>query len=308
MDKASTSLTRISIHWLLPLWIVALVGYFSPWISRQPYSAALNWNAYDLYDAVMLLPEIETGAISVNLQTLRAPLLGLALLLSFHLAKAPLHIRLIGAVIGGSLAFITLPPYPLILTAWRTPGWRVPFWWALGTGVFCFAAIWVLPKIRRYIPWFGLFIYFFSALPAAQTLNRLLPALRILHDAPVNRGWGFWMTELGMLGYVAGFWLAEIVFSRLNSEDEISEDVMPEAFTTVYSVKARYESQLMAKPNVLAVGIGMRDGYPDPVIIVSVTEKVPDETLSSETRVPRVLDGVVICVEEIGEPIPQTEG
>ena len=135
-------------HWFLLLWVLALVGYFSPWISRQPFSAATNWNAYDLYDAVLLLPEIETGAISVNLQSLRAPLLGLAVLLCLHLAGSRQLFRIGGVLLSLALAFITLPPYPIILTAWRTPGWRVPFWWAVVTGAFCIAAVWMLPKFN----------------------------------------------------------------------------------------------------------------------------------------------------------------
>ena len=307
MSKTSPNSHKKHNYLLLVLWFVALVGYFNPWISRQPYSAALNWNAYDLYDAVMLLPEIETGAISVNLQTLRAPLLGLALLLSLHLAGTPFHLRIIGTLLGGALAFMTLPPYPIILTAWHTPGWRVPFWWAVATGIMCIAAVWVLPKIRKFIPWLALFVYAFSVLPAAPTVNRLLPALRILHDAPVNRGWGFWMTELGMLGYAAGFWLAEVVFSRVDSEYDSGEPVISETLTTIHAVKARCESQLLAKPNVVAVGIGMRNDYPDPVIIVSVTEKVPVTELSHEERVPQTLDGIAVCVVEIGEPVSQVD-
>ena len=110
-----------------------------------------------------------------------------------------------------------------------------------------------------------------------------------------------------MLGYAAGFWLADVVFSRLADVDLTDETEIPDSLTTVYSVKTRYETQLMAKPNVVAVGVGMRDGFPDPVIIVSVTEKVPLMELSDDARVPHLLDGVVVCVEEIGEPISQKD-
>ena len=296
-------------HWFLLLWVLALVGYFSPWISRQPFSAATNWNAYDLYDAVLLLPEIETGAISVNLQTLRAPLLGLAVLVSLHLAGSRQIFRVGGALLSLVLAFITLPPYPIILTAWRTPGWRVPFWWAVATGVFCIAAVWLLPRLQprlhRVVPWFALPIAALSALPAVSTLNRLLPALYNLHDAPVRRGWGFWMTEVGILGYGVCFWLGSVLMLNADPAGKaapVSEDQVLQA---ARAVKARYEPQLLAKPNVVAVGIGKRAGSADPVIIVSVTHKVPLEKMHANDIVPRTLDGIAVQVEEIGEPDSQ---
>ena len=68
-------------------WLLALVGYFGPWIGRE--AAALAWNAYDLFDLLRLLPQIESGALSVNLYTLRLPLVGLAVLLPLLVARAP---------------------------------------------------------------------------------------------------------------------------------------------------------------------------------------------------------------------------
>lgn len=302
---------HVKRHWFLIFWVLALVGYFSPWIFRQPFSAATNWNAYDLYDAVLLLPEIETGAISVKLQTLRTPLLGLAGLLALHLAGSSYLSRVGGALLGCALAFITLPPYPIILTAWRTPGWRVPFWWALGTGAFCIAAVWLLPRLSRFVPWLALLTAAFIALPAASTLNRLLPALHNLHAAPVGRGWGFWMTEFGVLGYTVCFWLGGIFAGKglllkndMPNGDSATGDI-DLAFRTAQAVKARYQSQLLAKPNVVSVGIGRRTGGTDPVIIVSVTQKVPLAELSDRGRVPQSLDGITVQVEEIGVPYSQ---
>jgi hypothetical protein len=302
---SQSSQNKKNFNWLILLWCIALVGYFLPWINRQPYSAALNWNAYDLYDAVRLLPEIETGSISVNLQTLRTPLLGLALLLSFHLVHSTPVVRLLGLFVSEFLAFMTLPPYPIILSAWHTPGWSMPFWYAVVTGSICFADLWVLPKVSRYVPWLALIVFAFSALPAATTLDRLLPALQNLHDAPVTRGWGFWMMELGMLGYAAGFWLAEVIFARLDEDETSSTDKVPDIMLSAFEVKTRYESRLMSIPNVVAVGIGMRDGHPDPVIIVSVTQHLAMEGVSDELPIPQILDGVRVYVEVISEPQSQ---
>ncbi len=83
------------------------------------------------------------------------------------------------------------------------------------------------------------------------------------------------------------------------NEKGVSPDILRE-------VKARYEAELLAKANVVAVGIGipMRAGAPrgGPGIIVSVTHKVRAGELSPEDLIPQSLDGVTVWVEEIGHP------
>ncbi len=186
---------------LLIPWFIALIGYFGPWIAREPVSAALSWNAHDLFTLLRLLPEIETGTLSVNLQTLQLPLLGLALLLPILLARSRPAARALAAIISSGLAAMTLPPYPQIVTAWRTPGWRVPFWWAIGVQLCVLALACLGPRLAppmvatrpaRYWGWASLVVVQLAAIPPAATLTRLIPALAQLHAAPVKPGWGFW--------------------------------------------------------------------------------------------------------------------
>ena len=99
---------RVWLGLALVSWTAALIGYFGPWIGMR--AAALAWNAYDLFDLLRLLPEIETGAISVYLQALRLPLVGLAILLPVLLAGTRWPWRLAGGVLGAGLALATLPP------------------------------------------------------------------------------------------------------------------------------------------------------------------------------------------------------
>ena len=186
----------------LGLWIVALVTYFGPWIARQPMSAALAWNAYDLFDLLRFLPEIETGALTVNLQALRLPLVGLAVLPPLLLPDLAIRWRVAGALLGCALAALTLPPYPQIMTAWRTPGWRVPFWWAVGACACALVAAWLAPRMGRVRRWLILAVAEIATVPAVVTLTRLLPALRKLHAAPVTPGWGV----LGMHRVARGDW------------------------------------------------------------------------------------------------------
>ncbi|HOT92596.1 MAG TPA: hypothetical protein PLJ78_11435 [Anaerolineae bacterium] len=73
----------------------------------------------------------------------------------------------------------------------------------------------------------------------------------------------------------------------------------------IQTVKARYEAELLRKPNVVGVGIGlrMRDGRPvgGPGLIVNVTRKVPMLFLRPEDRIPKTLDGVPVWIEVVGE-------
>jgi hypothetical protein len=73
----------------------------------------------------------------------------------------------------------------------------------------------------------------------------------------------------------------------------------------VRAVKAMYEQSLLAKPNVVGVGIGLRQRggqFSDEVcIVVSVRQKAPVEQLSPEDRIPAQLDGVPVDVQVTGE-------
>lgn len=73
----------------------------------------------------------------------------------------------------------------------------------------------------------------------------------------------------------------------------------------VKMVKAMYESALMAKANVVGVGIGWRQGEEEStgglVIVVSVTHKVPRSELDPGDVIPSELEGVPVDIQAIGE-------
>lgn len=82
----------------------------------------------------------------------------------------------------------------------------------------------------------------------------------------------------------------------------VSEDRMEQ----LRRVKRAHEAELMRRPNVVGVGIGFRERggerTDEPVIVVSVTEKVPQVMLAPEETIPRELDGISVDVQSIGEP------
>lgn len=204
---------RVQLGTTLAVWIAALVGYFGPWIGRR--AAALAWNAYDLFDLLRLLPEIETGALSVYLQALRLPLVGLAVLLPLILVETHWISRLIGGMLGAGLALATLPPYPEIVTAWRTPGWCIPFWWGVGAMAASLSMVWGAPRLGRVRRWVMLVWLAVTGLPAATTMRRLMPAIRNLYVTHVNLGWGFWLC---MLGFCA---LALVTWAQFSASREV---------------------------------------------------------------------------------------
>lgn len=71
------------------------------------------------------------------------------------------------------------------------------------------------------------------------------------------------------------------------------------------AVKAKYEADLMARPGVVGVGIGLRQRSGELTnevcIVVMVRRKVPSALLDEDERLPRSLEGVPVDVQEVGE-------
>ena len=59
-------------------------------------------------------------------------------------------------------------------------------------------------------------------------------------------------------------------------------------------VQERHESQLMAVPGVVGVGIGVRQGRP--ALLVMVRERTPEVA-----RLPPTLEGVPLAIEVVGD-------
>jgi len=66
----------------------------------------------------------------------------------------------------------------------------------------------------------------------------------------------------------------------------------------IVSVLRRHEDDLLAYPNVNAVGIGERAGHA--VIKVMVVKKVPEASLQPGQVLPKELEGYALDVEETG--------
>jgi len=67
----------------------------------------------------------------------------------------------------------------------------------------------------------------------------------------------------------------------------------------IEAVLRKHEDDLLAYPNVNAVGIGEREGRP--VIKVMVVRKVPESSLEPGQILPKELEGYPLDVEAVGE-------
>lgn len=78
-----------------------------------------------------------------------------------------------------------------------------------------------------------------------------------------------------------------------------------EAQRRAEAVWRAHRSELLSKPNVVGVGVGLRErggSRTDEVaLVVLVRRKVPDHQLAPQDQLPRVLDGVPIDVQEVGD-------
>lgn len=74
-------------------------------------------------------------------------------------------------------------------------------------------------------------------------------------------------------------------------------------------IKEAHEAELMAKANVVGVGIGFRQNKrrhtKDVVMVVMVEKKVARDQLAPEDIIPGLIEGVPVDVQESGRLVPQ---
>jgi hypothetical protein len=70
-------------------------------------------------------------------------------------------------------------------------------------------------------------------------------------------------------------------------------------------VKQLHEPALLAKANVLGVGVGLRQrsgmSETEVAVVVLVRRKIPAAQLAPQDRIPSEIDGVPVDVQEVGD-------
>ena len=145
--------------------VLALVGYWSPWLTHA--TAALRLNGYELSEWITFLPGVRSGELPLSRLLFLLPLACLALLLSLIATRVPVRLAAppLGAaarqpvgppprprhglaaalpavttpwawallLAGLACAFVLLPPYPYLLTALRDPEFQGQLFIGLAT-------------------------------------------------------------------------------------------------------------------------------------------------------------------------------
>jgi len=78
-----------------------------------------------------------------------------------------------------------------------------------------------------------------------------------------------------------------------------------EAYERVRQIKEAYGDQLMALPNVVGLGIGLRHVRGEPTgevaLVVLVSSKLPLVQLDENGILPHEIEGMLVDVQEVGE-------
>ena len=80
--------------------------------------------------------------------------------------------------------------------------------------------------------------------------------------------------------------------------DDQSQDELQQAYANALKIKKTHEASLMAKPNVVGVGIGLVSGA---VALVVLVEKPPEKPKKSKDQIPGEIEGIPVEIRVIGE-------
>ncbi|HUW12177.1 MAG TPA: hypothetical protein VM537_20795 [Anaerolineae bacterium] len=193
--------------------LLALVGYFGPWVAHK--AAALVLTGQDMGEFVKFLPDVRSGQLRVVRELFYLPLLAGSLGLVLSAGNRRLQyrrpIRWLLAVLAAPAALSMLPP------AW-TPQLMMTseFRWQLAAIALCLGCVLCSPLLKRVAPLVLEVITLALALAAGSIpvwqFLRLRPAIDAVYGRPVTLGWGLWLMP-------AGFGLVVVVLALLRVKE-----------------------------------------------------------------------------------------
>ena len=91
----------------------------------------------------------------------------------------------------------------------------------------------------------------------------------------------------------------------MSTENPSEKQSRQEAVQKAEAVKQTYEHMLLAKQNVVGVGVGLRQVqgvWTNTIsLVVMVRKKLPASQLSPDDLIPAEIEGVPVDVQEVGE-------
>jgi hypothetical protein len=204
----------LRIVYLIAL-LLAWLGYFSPWVWPAP--GALRLSAHDLVEWMTFVQTVRDGTYRVTRLDLLWPLAGIALLSALSVpvfqrpdppsARRPLAV--VWLALALLAAFLILPAYPFVLTAYRDPELAPQFWLGTVCAVAAAAAWAVALRRPAWAAWPAPFI---SALALAASIRAVWidrPPIADMLTLPVPIGYGWVLTAAG-LGTLTLLWGVEL--------------------------------------------------------------------------------------------------
>jgi hypothetical protein len=195
-------------RWLLPVALVlALAGYFGPWIAHSV--AGLVVTGLDLGEYVKFLPPVREGTISLWRPGFYAPLVATsaaALLAAYRRDFGyAWWLRFPLLALAAVAAFNLVPP------AW-TPTRLLEAEFRLQTTslVLLLIALAVSPFLallpRLVVATIVTLLSLTALIAPSLAFFRVLPAIEGLYNHPLPAGWGLWLMETGLVLMIVSYW------------------------------------------------------------------------------------------------------
>ena len=112
--------------------LLAVLGFYGPWVTTQRQVAALTYNALDLTEFCKFILRAQLGQVTREL--FLVPIVAAALALALWASQPDQHSRSFRyalSAVAVVLSLVPLPPYPHVLTAYASAEDRGSFWLSL---------------------------------------------------------------------------------------------------------------------------------------------------------------------------------
>jgi hypothetical protein len=186
----------------------AWLGYFSPWV--WPLPAALRLSAHDLVEWLTFMQTVRDGTFPVSRLDLLWPLAGIAIMTalipaifvappsSTYIMQLLRPASIICVLLAGFAAYLILPAYPFILTAYNDPELAPQFWLGIGSGIAAVLIYLLIPILPHRLPITLMALIALPCLIASLRLPGIItPSIADMLVKPVELGYGFRLAVAG---------------------------------------------------------------------------------------------------------------
>jgi len=179
--------------------VLALIGYWGPWVNHK--TAALVLSGLDMSEYVKFLAEVKWGTESMVREIFYLPPLAVALCLALLAANERADysswMRGLMLVAAVALALVVLPAYPFVLQALTSSEVR----WQFASSILCLLFIGGYRFYRRLstslVAWLLMGLAFVGAVPPLWQFFSIRHAINRVYGQPIELGWGLWLTVAG---------------------------------------------------------------------------------------------------------------